>query len=83
MRDWAEAIIAAVCIAAFVIFGTYMIAWGWMWQMKWLLMLFLLFMPVVSSQERKTEYRCVRWAWTGDVYNLKVVCIKWEKVERR
>ena len=83
MKDWAEAIIAAVCIAAFVIFGTYMIAWGWMWQMKWLLMLFLLFMPVVSSQERKTEYRCVRWAWTGDVYNRKVVCLKWEKVERK
>ena len=83
MKDWAEAIIAAVCIAAFVIFGTYMIAWGWMWQMKWLLMLFLLFMPIVSSQERKTEYRCVRWAWTGDVYNRKVVCLKWEKVERK
>ena len=31
MRDWAEAIIAAACILAFVIFGTYMIAWGWMW----------------------------------------------------
>jgi len=28
MRDWAEAIIAAASIAAFVIFGTYMIAWG-------------------------------------------------------
>jgi len=31
MKDWAEAIIAAVCIVIFVIFGTYMIAWGWMW----------------------------------------------------
>jgi len=30
MRDWAEAIIAAACVAAFVVFGTYMIAWGWM-----------------------------------------------------
>ena len=29
MWDWAEAIIAAACIAAFVIFGTYMIAWIW------------------------------------------------------
>jgi hypothetical protein len=28
MKDWAEAIIAAACIAAFVIFGTYMIAWS-------------------------------------------------------
>jgi hypothetical protein len=31
MWDWAEAFIAAACIVAFVIFGTYMIAWGWMW----------------------------------------------------
>jgi hypothetical protein len=31
MKEWAEAIIAAVCIGAFIIFGTYMIAWGWMW----------------------------------------------------
>ena len=31
MKDWAEALIAAACIAAFVIFGTYMIAWSWMW----------------------------------------------------
>jgi hypothetical protein len=29
MWDWAEAIIAAACIVAFVIFGTYMIAWAW------------------------------------------------------
>ena len=28
MQDWAEALIAAVCIAAFVIFGTFLIAWG-------------------------------------------------------
>jgi hypothetical protein len=28
MKDWAEAIIAAACIVAFVIFGTYMIAWS-------------------------------------------------------
>jgi hypothetical protein len=29
MWDWAEAIIAAACIVAFVIFGTYMILWIW------------------------------------------------------
>jgi len=29
MRDWAEALIAAACMVAFVIFGTYMIAWSW------------------------------------------------------
>jgi len=29
MWDWAEAFIAAACLVAFIIFGTYMIAWGW------------------------------------------------------
>jgi hypothetical protein len=28
MSDWAEALIAAACIVAFIIFGTYMIAWS-------------------------------------------------------
>jgi hypothetical protein len=25
------------------------------------------------------EYKCVRWTWTGDVYNRKVVCVEWVK----
>jgi hypothetical protein len=29
------------------------------------------------------EYRCIRWAWTGDVYNRKVVCLEWKKVEKK
>jgi len=28
MKDWAEALIAAACIVAFVIYSTYMIAWS-------------------------------------------------------
>jgi len=28
MWDWAEAFIAAACIVAFIIFGTYMTAWS-------------------------------------------------------
>jgi hypothetical protein len=28
MKDWAEAFIAAACMVAFVIFGTYIIAWS-------------------------------------------------------
>jgi len=28
MWDWAEAFIAAACVIAFVVFGTYMIAWS-------------------------------------------------------
>ncbi len=50
--------------------------------MKWLLVIFML-MPESSSQKKKDEYRCVRWAWTGDVYNRKVVCLEWQKVERK
>jgi hypothetical protein len=29
MWDWAEAFIAAACLVALVVFGTYMIAWSW------------------------------------------------------
>jgi hypothetical protein len=28
MKDWAEALIAAACLVAFVIYGTYIIAWS-------------------------------------------------------
>jgi hypothetical protein len=28
MYNWAEAIIAAACIAAFVMFSTFLLAWG-------------------------------------------------------
>jgi len=31
MWDWAEAFIAAACITAFIVFGTYMIAWAGIW----------------------------------------------------
>ena len=27
----------------------------------------------------KPEYECVRWTWTGDVYNRKVICLEWRK----
>jgi hypothetical protein len=29
MRDWAEAIIAAACIVAFVMWGTFTVVWMW------------------------------------------------------
>jgi hypothetical protein len=29
------------------------------------------------------KYRCVKWTWTGDVYNRKVVCLEWKKVEKK
>jgi hypothetical protein len=52
------------------------------YDVRWLLVLSTLFTLVASSKE-KTEYRCVRWAWTGDVYNRKVVCLEWQKVEKK
>lgn len=50
--------------------------------MKWILIAFLT-LSGVPSKPKKDEYRCVRWAWTGDVYNRKVVCLEWQKVERK
>ena len=29
------------------------------------------------------EYRCVRWSWAGDVFNRKVYCLEWKKVESK
>ena len=23
------------------------------------------------------QYECVRWTWTGDVFNRKVYCLEW------
>ena len=28
------------------------------------------------------EPRCVKWTWTGDVYNRRVVCSEWRKKEK-
>ena len=25
--------------------------------------------------------QCIRWTWSGDVYNRKVVCLEWRKKE--
>ena len=29
-----------------------------------------------SSEDRLT---CIRWSWTGDVYNRKVICLEWRE----
>jgi hypothetical protein len=26
--------------------------------------------------------QCIRWTWSGDVYNRKVVCLEWRKKEK-
>jgi hypothetical protein len=38
---------------------------------------------VVLALVISTEYRCVRWGWTGDVYNRIVYCLEWKKVEKK
>ena len=35
----------------------------------------------VSAEKTKKDetLKCVRWRWTGDVYERKVYCIEWVK----
>ena len=52
--------------------------------MKYLLLL----MAVIIIPSSAARYECVRWAWSGDVYNRKVVCLEWRdrdapKVEKK
>jgi len=42
---------------------------------EWIIALTLAQEPVKKSPERE----CVRWSWTGDVYNRQVVCVEWQK----
>jgi hypothetical protein len=36
---------------------------------------FLLLVAVISPP----QYECVRWTWTGDVYNRTVICLEWRE----
>ena len=40
--------------------------------MKHLVLLLLVFAPAEAAR-----MECVRWTWTGDVYNRQVVCLEW------
>ena len=40
--------------------------------MKYLVLLLLVFVPAEAAR-----MECVRWTWTGDVYNRQVVCLEW------
>jgi hypothetical protein len=44
--------------------------------MKYLLLLLLVSYPVQAS-----KIECVRWTWSGDVYNRKVICLEWREKE--
>jgi len=41
--------------------------------MKYLIML----VSVMFITADAARLECVRWTWTGDVYNRKVVCLEW------
>jgi len=43
-------------------------------KMKYVLLLLL----VVSIPSSAARWVCVRWAWTGDVYNRTVWCLEWK-----
>jgi hypothetical protein len=48
--------------------------------LKWITILGLLITLTASSQEKVDEILvCVRWQWTGDVFNRKVYCVEWIK----
>lgn len=45
--------------------------------------LLLSYFVAILLQSATPEYRCVRWGWTGDVYNRKVYCLEWKKIEKK
>ena len=53
--------------------------------MKYLLVLMLVMF--ISADAARIE--CVRWTWTGDVYNRVAICLEWrdrdtpKKVEKK
>jgi hypothetical protein len=51
-------------------------------------MKYILLLLLVSFTAEAARMECVRWTWTGDVYNRKVVCLEWRdrdalKVEKK
>ena len=52
-----------------------------------LAMLATLFATAIAQQptdpakdiKKWPDWECVRWTWTGDVYNRTVVCLEWRK----
>ena len=47
------------------------------------LIVFIICLIILSAGAEKTKkdetLKCVRWRWTGDVYERKVYCIEWVK----
>lgn len=34
-----------------------------------------------KSSEEEAKFKCVHWAWMGDVFDRKVYCLKWQKID--
>lgn len=49
-------------------------------MLDWILVFVLAKEPDIKKWP---EWECVRWTWTGDVYNRRVVCLEWRKRENR
>lgn len=45
--------------------------------MRWFVLVIGLALPQAPG-----KYICVRWYWTGDVFERKVYCLEWKKVDR-
>lgn len=39
----------------------------------------VLVLMLVTTRSAPIQYECIRWTWTGDVYNRKVVCLEWRE----
>jgi hypothetical protein len=46
--------------------------------MKYILLLLLVLVPVEAARKDESV-KCVRWGWTGDVFERRVYCIEWAK----
>jgi hypothetical protein len=44
-------------------------------------MKYLLLLLLVNNSVEAAKIECVRWTWSGDVYNRKVVCLEWREKE--
>ena len=50
--------------------------------MKYMLLATLILIAL-TTYSYSEEMKCVRWSWTGDVYDRKVVCLEWKKETKK
>ena len=39
----------------------------------------LMMASLLTGATQALQPRCVKWTWSGDVYNRKTVCLVWEE----